>query len=105
MDSDRDAVVSDAPERTRFLQLHPAIEEGIVDRLFSAFVHHRGSDTFHNSKVAEMQRFNDQLEMVSKRPIAQLWSYVIEGGPQMVARVARLKKTHPDGQSFSDVSR
>ncbi|KNZ44572.1 hypothetical protein VP01_9011g1, partial [Puccinia sorghi] len=50
MDSDRDAVVSrpssvamsDAPERTRFLQLHPAIEEDIVDRLFSAFVHHRG---------------------------------------------------------------
>jgi len=101
MDSDRDSVVSrpspvaisEAPEhtaeRTRFLQFHPLIQDDIVAGLFSTFVHHHG--------LAEMQRFNDQLEMISNRLIppyiVQAWSYLIKGDPLMVAY---FEKTHPD---------
>jgi len=95
MDSDRDSVVSrpssvamsETPERTaertQFLQLNSSLmEDEILTGLFSTFVQHHG--------LAEMKRFNAQLEKLLERKIPRsidhAWSYLIEGNPQMVAR-------------------
>jgi len=105
MDSDRDSVVSrpssvamsETPERTaertQFLQLNSSLmEDEILTGLFSTFVQHHG--------LAEMKRFNAQLEKLLERKIPRsidhAWSYLIEGNPQMVARVTRFKKEDPD---------